>query len=161
MEKEDRNKLQEARGSLAQSIDQIVNATPQFLEPLKDLSADQKGAVVILGMLVQSIALAKRPHTKVSEISLATFQREVDGICPPLGKIAIAEDPCFDATVSYISALKDCEDEGRDEEDCPEAWGPGAQAVMCAMEKINEMKRGIGELLGRQDPPKPIPWPVN
>ncbi len=161
MEKGDRKKLQDARESLAESIVQIVTATPQLLKPLEGLSNEQKDAVAILGIMIQSIGLAKRPHTKISEAILTSFKEEIDGICPPLGAIAISEDPCFSATVEYLSALKECEDEGRDEEDCPDAWGPGGQAVMCAMDKIEEMKVEIGGLLGRQEPPKPIPWPID
>lgn len=160
MEKGDMNKLQEAREAIAESVDQLIKATPQLLKPLEDLSPMQKDAVAILGMLIQSIALAKRPHTKISESDLNVFKEEVDGICPPLGAFTISEDPCFSATVDYLSALMKCEDEGRDEEECFEAFGPGAQAVMCAMEKIEEMKHEIGGLLGRQDPPGPIPWPT-
>jgi len=160
MEKGDFAELQKARKAIDESFDQLIKATPQLLKPLDDLSPMQKDAVAILGMLVQSIGLAKRPHTKISDASMNVFKEVVDEICPPLGAITISEDPCFNATVDYLTALKECQDEGKDEEDCPDAWGPGGQAVMCAMEKIEEMKHEIGGLLGRQEPPSPIPWPI-
>jgi len=159
MEKEGRQKLLEARKSLEKNLNQVIGATSKLLEPLKGLSDEQRDAVVMLGLLVDVIALAKRPTARLSEGILMQFKEQVDGICPPLGKVAISKDPCFESTVSYLTALKKCDDEGKSEDECPEAWGPGGAAVMCTMEKIETAKREIEVLLGRQVPPKPIPWP--
>ncbi len=160
MEKEGRQELLDARKSLEESLNQVVGATSKLLEPLKGLSDEQRDAVVMLGLMMQGVALAKRPPAKMSEDILVQFKEELDGICPPLGKVAISKDPCFEATVSYLSALKKCEDEGRNEDECPDAWGPGGMAVMCTMKMLEEMKTEIGALLRRQKPPKPIPWPI-
>ena len=160
MEKERKQELFEARKSLEKILGQVVGATGKLLEPLRKLSDEQRDAVVILGLIMRGIVLAKRPTTKMSEDILIQLKEEVDGICPPLGGVAISKDPCFEASVSYVSALKECEDEGRDEDECPDAWGPGYAAVMCTMKMIEEMKREIGTLLNRQKPPKPIPWPI-
>ena len=159
MEKEGKQKLLEARKSLEKNLSHVVGATSKLLAPLKELSDEQRDAVVMLGLLVDVIALAKRPTAKLSEGILMQFKDQVDGICPPLGEVAISKDPCLESTVSYVSALKECQDEGRDEDECPKAWGPGGAAVMCAMEKIETAKHEIGVMLGRQEPPKPIPWP--
>jgi len=161
MGKQDRERLLEARKSLEISVGQVADATSRLLEPLRDLNDEQRDAVVMLGLLIQGIALIKRPPAMMSEDILLRFKEELDAICPPLGEVALSMDPCFDATVSYLSALKDCEDEGRSEAECPEAWGPGAQAVMCTMKMLEEkIKPAIGTLLGGQKPPKPIPWPI-
>lgn len=160
MKKEERQKLLKARKSLEQSLKQVAVATGKLLEPLRGLSDEQRDSVVMLGLIMQGIALAKRPQAKMSEDILVQFKHEIDGICPPLGEVSISKDPCFEATVSYLSALKECEDEGRNEDDCPKAWGPGYQAVVCTMKMIEEMKREIGIRLGRQRPPKPIPWRI-
>ena len=160
METRDKDELLDAGRSLEKSVSQLVGATSRLLEPLTNLNDEQRDAVVMLGLLMHGFALAKRPPTKMSENTLARFKKELDAICPPLGEVAISKEPCFEATVSYVSALKKCEDEGRSEEECFEAWGPGAQAVMCAMKMIEELKVEIGTLLGRQTPPKPIPWPI-
>ncbi len=159
MEKEGRQELLEARKSLEKNLNQVVDATSQLLEPLKGLSDEQRDAVVILGLMMQAIALAKRPPAKMSEDILVQFKEKIDEICPPLGKVAITKDPCFESTVSYLSALKKCQDEGLNEEECPDAWGYGGAAVMCAMKMVEEMKIEIGAMLGKQKPPKPIPWP--
>lgn len=160
METRDKEGLLGARRSLEKSLTQLVGVASSLLEPLTDLNDEQRDAVVMLGLLMQGITLAERPPARMSEDILARFKEELDAICPPLGKVAISEDPCFEATVSYASALKKCEDEGRREEECFEAWGSGAQAVICTMKIIEEIKAEIGTLLGRQKPPKPIPWPI-
>lgn len=159
MEKEGRQKLLEARKSLEKSLKQVVGATSKLLEPLKGLNDEQRDAVVMLGLMVDVIALAKRPTAKLSEGVLMQFKDQVDGICPPLGEVSISKDPCLDATTSYLSALKKCQDDGKSEAECSDAWGPGGTAVMCTMEKIETVKHEIEVLLGRQVPPKPIPWP--
>jgi hypothetical protein len=152
---DDKERLLGARKSLERSVSQVVGATSRLLEPLRDLNDEQRDAVVMLGLLMQGIALAKRPPTMLNEDILARFKEELDAICPPLGEVTISMDPCFEATVSYASALKRCEDEdeGRREEECFEAWGPGAQAVMCTMKMIEEMKAEIETRLGRQIAP--------
>ncbi|UCC40309.1 MAG: hypothetical protein JSV96_02310 [Candidatus Aminicenantes bacterium] len=159
MEKEGREKLLELRASLEKSLKQVVGATGKLLEPLRGLSDEQRDSVVMLGLIMQGIALVKRPAARIGEDILVQFKQEIDGICPPLGEITISKDPCFEATVAYLTALKKCQDDGLSEEECPEAHGPGGAAVMCTMKKIDDMKREIGTMLGRQRPPKPIPWP--
>jgi len=149
-----------ARESLEKSVGQIVAATSKLLEPLKELNDEQKDAVVTLGLLIQGITFAKRPPVMMSEDILIQFQEELNEICPPLGEITIAKEPCFEATVSYASAMQKCEDEGKSEEECPEAWGAGYQSIMCAMKKIEEIKDDIRNILDGQRPPKPIPWPI-
>ena len=149
MEKEGRQKLLEARKSLEKNLSQVVGATSKLLEPLKGLSDEQRDAVVMLGLLVDVIALAKRPTTRLSEGVLMQFKEQVDGICPPLGEVTISKDPCFESTVSYLTALKKCDDEGKSEDECPDAWGPGGAAVMCTMEKIETVKHEIEVLLQR------------
>jgi hypothetical protein len=67
----------------------------------------------------------------------------------------------LDASFEYAKALQKCKEDDRDEEECPEAWGPGAEATMCLMGELEGMKQEIGDILGRQIPPKPIPWPIN
>lgn len=160
METESRRELLEVRKSLEGILNHVVSATARLLEPLKGLSDEQRDAVVILGLVMRGIALAKRPPAKTSEAILVRFKEEINEICPPLGEVALSKDPCFEATVSYLLALKKCQDEGHNEGECPDAWGPGATAVMCTMKMIEEMKTDIGTLLGRQRPPKPVPWPV-
>lgn len=161
MEKTDRQELENAREKLANELDEFVKASRNLLEPLKELNETQIAALVTLGFSIRVILLAGRPTANIDQGILAGFKEVVDEICPPLGKVAISKDPCFDATVSYVSALKKCKDEDppRDEDECFEAWGPGAQAVMCTMKELEEMKGQLADIFGRLKPPRPFPWP--
>lgn len=160
MEKAKKDELDSTRKALSNRIDEVVNATGYLLEPLKKLNKPQMDAVITLGLMIQSVILAKRPAVNLSKDIIDRFAAEVDSICPPLGKEMISQDPCFEASVAYALALKECEDKGLREEQCPDAWGPGARAVYCTMEKIDNMRRDIENLLRRQHPPRPIPWPT-
>ena len=128
-EKVARQKVLDARKSLEESLNQVVGATGKLLEPLEGLSDEQRDAVVMLGLLTQGIMLAKRPAANMQEDILVAFKDEVDSICPPLGTLAISRDPCFEATVAYLLALKDREEKGLTEAECPKSGGPGAVAV--------------------------------
>jgi hypothetical protein len=110
---------------------------------------------------MECIELAERLPANMSEDIFTQFSPEVDEICPPLGKEAVAKDHCFEATVSNLSASKKDRDEyGVDQEECPEAGGPGGMVVMRTMRRIEEMQKGIGSLVRRQKHPKPILWPM-
>ena len=160
MEKKDKQPLKNARQLLSNELHKFVKASGNLLEPLKELNDTQVAALVTLGFSIRIIMLAGRAATNLHKDILRDFKEVVDEICPPLGKVAIDQDPCFESTVSYVSALKSCEDEDppRDEEECFEAWGPGAQAVMCIMKELEDMRAQLGDLFGRLKPPRPFPW---
>lgn len=159
MEKKNKQELENSRQKLENELDGYVKVLGNLLEPLKELNETQVAALVTLGFSMRAIMLAGRPTARIDEGILARFKEVVDEICPPLGKVTISKDPCFEATVSYLSALKECEDEGRNEDECPKAWGYGAQAVMCTMKELEEMKGQLVDIFGRLKPPRPIPWP--
>jgi hypothetical protein len=159
MAKVDRQGYLERRKLAEQAFGEVLHATKELLAPLKDLTVPQKDAVVALGLLARVASLGRRPSINVPQAVLEQFAADVDRVCPPLGKGAVSKDPCLEATLSYMSALKDCEEDGRTEDKCQEAWGPAAAALACVMKEIDGLKREIGERLGRQVPPRPIPWP--
>ena len=53
---------------------------------------------------------------------------------------------CWDASVSYAMAVKDCEDQGLREEDYPEAGGSLASLVSCIMKEIDDLGSRIKDL---------------
>jgi len=159
MEKGRKKELEDARKKLANELDKFVKVSRNLLEPLKELNEYQIAALVTLGYSMRVIMLAGRPATKIPEGILARFKEVVDEVCPPLGKLVIPKDPCFEATVSYLSALAKCDAEGRTEDECWEAWGPGFQAVTCIMEELEEMRGKLADIFGRLKPPRPFPWP--
>ena len=161
MEKKDRESLDKARQMLANELNKLAKVSGSLLEPLKDLDELQIAALVTFGHLIRIIQLAGRPTMNIDEGILNRLNGIIDGICPPLGRVELSRDPCFDASVSYASALQKCRDEDppRDEDECFEAWGPGAQSVMCTMRELEEMKGQLGDIFGRLRPPRPFPWP--
>ncbi|MFW9855004.1 MAG: hypothetical protein ACFFFG_08075 [Candidatus Thorarchaeota archaeon] len=161
MEKTTRQELKQARQKLANELDEFVKASRSLLEPLKELNETQIAAIVTLGYSMRVIFLAGRPTANLSQEILTDFKEVIDETCPPLGKVSLAKDPCLEATISYVAALAKCEaeDPPRSEEECFEAWGAGAEAVMCTMKELEEMKERLADIFGRLRPPRPIPWP--
>jgi hypothetical protein len=159
MGNENRRELEEARQQLARELDSLVKASGDLLEPLKGLDESQIAAVVTLGFAMRVVMLAGRPAAKIDRGILTQLEETIYEVCPPLGSISISRDPCLEASIQYAQALKECQDEGRDEDNCPEAWGYGGQTVMCAMKEVEEMKRQIEDILGGMEPPRPFPWP--
>ncbi len=161
MEKKNRVSLDTARQELANELDKLVKVSRNLLEPLKNLDESQIAALVTFDHLMRIVQLAGRPAANIDEEILNRLNGVINEICPPLARVGIIKDPCFEASISYVSALKKCreEDPPRDEDECFEAWGPGTQAVMCTMRELEEMKGQIGDILGRLKPPSPFPWP--
>ena len=161
MKKSDMESLTKARQDINTEYKKFAKAAGQLLEPLKKIDDKQVAALATFGYLTRAIHLANRPSLSIDSGTLKQFTDLVDQICPPLGEVSIAKDPCFEASVAYASALVSCrnDDPPRDEDECFEAWGNGAQAVMCAMQDIENMKGVIGGFLGGIRPPQPFPWP--
>ena len=153
--KESWEKLETARKELAQKLDKAVGAMGQLLGPLKGLDDDQKAAVVALVRLTRTAMLAERPAAKVDKGILQRFEGAIYQYCPDLKVLPSMGDPCFEATLEYLKALKSCKDEEepRDEDECWEAHGPGGAATECAMKELEEAFPGI---LGEDPFPQPI-----
>ena len=93
---------------------------------------------------------------------MVRFEKELAGVSPSLARARAGVgvfDDCFDYDVAYVTALKKCEDEGRREEKCWDAWGPGAAAVYCRMEKLEEMQGILRDIFDKLKPPKLFPLP--
>lgn len=153
--------LKEARASLQRSVGELLGATGTLLKPLRHLEPDQRDAVVALGLLMQDCAIARRPASRLDPALVARFAKELEVISPVLGEAVLSRDPCLESNSAYVSALAKCESEGKTEDQCRAAWVPGAQAVACAMARIEATKGIIEQMLGAQMPPKPTPWPVD
>lgn len=159
MDRKDYEHLLSDRRRFAEELRQLADASGELLAPLRSLTEQQTAAVAILGYLWQIIALAKRPQFAIDEGILRQFQKEFIAICPPWEPDAISKDPCFDATIAYLSALMECEEDGRTEAECPDSWGPMGATIVCAMGRIQELKTKIGDLLPDWDSPWPDPPP--
>lgn len=156
--KEKREKAEQARKELRGKLELMIRATSQLLEPLKKLDKEQVAAVVTLSLLTQGVVGTARVLPKAGKDIVARFKKELVGISPEFGRV-IQSDRCFDTEVAYVSALKKCDDEGRGEDQCWEAYGSLDSLAYCAMKKIEESKRIIEEMRLDLKPPKPTPWP--
>ena len=158
----DRAKLTEAREKLEQQAAQMVKATGQIAEPLKNLKEEQIASVVALSYLTRSLALANSPNVRMPGAIGSQFKDKLGSISPNLARVATTKSivfACFDQSISCLSALKKCEDEGTDESKCFESWGPCAEEIYCVMGQLEAMKGRINVIFGGLRPPRPIPWP--
>ncbi len=157
MKNGDRQRFEELRQELTERLNTLAEMTADILEPLKTLDDRQLQAVATVGSLARVLTFVQRPPHKVASGTFDRFKYEIDQVCPPLGQELVSPDPCFDSTVSYLSALKECEDDGETEEECEDAWGPGSQAVMHVMQAIDKVEHRIGLPGGRGPQPQPPP----
>ena len=157
-----RKGIERARTLFGKSLQQLASSSSELLKPLHTLNETQMVSVQILVHLIHVSLLAKRPQFATNPDTLKVLFRAFDDVCPGLGKDFVAsKDPCFDASVAYASALAKCEEDGRDDDDCFETWGPAAESINCAMAEIEEMSGRITGLLKGLEPPWPIPWPID
>jgi hypothetical protein len=161
MEKEER-RLKIMRKKLEKRLTYFVGSTEYLLESLKNLNDEQIAAVVAFGYLMQCITQAKSPVVKLGDDSVVRFEKELAGVSPNLARaragVSIFND-CFDYDVAYATAMKKCEDEGKREDECRDAHGPGAAAIYCRMEKLEEVQGILHDLFDKLKPPKPFPLP--
>ena len=162
MEKESIQKLDNGRKKLSANLSRFVDASKKLLKPLKSLDDAQISALFTLGYAMKIFMLIERPATKIDKALISRFKAIVDEICPPLGDIVTAKDPCFESTLAYVSALGKCEKEGRSEDQCPEAWQYGAESVNCAIRELENMRKQLKDLMDGIEPweswePFPLP----
>ncbi len=157
LKKGDMEELEQARGNLTKQLEQLVGATGYLLEPLRNLKEDQVGAVVMLSLLTSEVTSARILLPKTGKTLVNRFKRELVEVCPEFERM-IRTDTCFDATVSYLGALKKCEEEGRSDANCPEAWGIAGLTIGCISRRLENDRRIIVDILKGQKPPRRIPW---
>ena len=142
----------------------VVAASGVILEPLRTLNHEQQVAAVSLAFLVQGVAAYQVSQLAPDTAVVAGFRRVLVDVSPMFGRMG---DPvslvmaCMDESIAYASAMASCQadDPPRDEDECPEAWGPGAEVTQCMMEALQNLQGIINDLLGQLDPPGPMPFP--
>jgi hypothetical protein len=161
MEKESKQKLDNARKKLSANLSRFVDASRKLLKPLKSLNDAQIAALFTLGYSMKIIMLVERPTTKIDKAIISRFKVIMDEICPSLGDIVISKDPCFESTLAYVSALGKCDKEGRSEDQCREAWQPGAESVNCAIRELENMRKQLKDIMDGIEPWEPWePFPL-
>jgi hypothetical protein len=159
MKIKDKESLEKKKDELVKVLDQLVESSSEILKPLKNLDGLQIAALTTFGYLMRISMIAGRPVINIDSGSIGHLSKVIDEICPPMGKIDISMDPCLEASIAYASAMAKCEDEGIDESECYDAYGPAGQSIACAMKEIEDLKNQLKDIFKGLEPPKPFPWP--
>ena len=156
MKELDRNRV-----LLNKKISGMVEATKELVSPLRTLNKNQIAAVILLIFERDILMHASKRSTKLDRRLLRKFKAAVEAICPdlaPVLEISRYGDPCMEHSVAYISALAKCDKDGKGEEECPDAWGPGMAEIYCTMEQIKDFQPPMIEVWEGFRDPKPFPW---
>lgn len=152
----------EAAVKLDKNLRQMALATKQIVAPLKALTAEEMVSVVSLIMVSNNLAAARAGGIEFEKEIREIFARELEAISPGLGKAILPgsyRGGCWDQSIAYVSALVSCEEDGRSEAECWEAYGLSEALMACEMKEMAKLKEEIKDLWGGLKPPKPDPWP--
>jgi len=159
-----RQALQEREKAMAQ----LATDSKQVVERLKELTAEQKNAVVALMAISRASAVYESRFLRKDDASLRALYGALSDFSlayrAPASFSRSWMTACFDQTVACLGAQKTCRDSGTSEQDCDrrfdviEACGNEAACVTSEFIKLHQ---GIPQILGGRDPwpPKPQPFP--
>ena len=155
---EDQKTKAHARYDLAKR--QMTKSVASIGAPLKKLPREQMASLAAI--LVITRVVAQSDMSKITAGSEA-FWRELDELCPPLPNAPeFKYGDCLDETIAYATAMQQCINKGKAEEQCDrEEAGSGSAVVMCRMKQLEDMRGAINRIPGRDWPPGPFPWPVS
>jgi hypothetical protein len=143
----------------------VVAGAPKVLAPLQKLEPDQKRSVAALIVLTRAADAYSRAAVKPNRKALAEWNTAVGSTLPEMRQLrGVGVEllrGCFGESVSYLSALKDCEndDPPRNEDKCPEAREPAAAEIACFMKAFEDLIGKLEPIVGGF-PPEPQPLPI-
>ena len=138
--------LQDKKQNLEKELNYIVDLTSHLKKSLSQLDENQIAAVSILLWQIQIVSQGSRVLGKQGNMIMTRFNSELDKICPDPPKVELTGDPCFDASVAYVSAVQKCENEGTEEEKCYDAHGYMGTLMDCAMAKVEDLQGILGKI---------------
>ncbi len=147
------------------AIRQLVAETGSVLEPLKKLDQNEKNAVVALLALTKSVGKYENIALQRDDRIINAYYKELSDFSDNFSRVFDVKSfilSCFDATVSCLSARKECLDEGRSEDECdrdPRVLVPCANEAICITSQFLKIKKGIPDILGGRTPWPPQPKP--
>ena len=148
-----------------EAMQKLTVDSKRILGSLKALSREQKNAVVALMAVTRAAAAYESRLLKRDDPSLRALYggfREFSPAYKAPGKFQSLLSACFDASVSCLSALKECLDDGKKEVECdsdPNVREPCANEAICFTAGFMKLHQGIPEILGGRDPWPPLPFP--
>ncbi len=152
-----------AKKELWNKMEALVDATGTIAKPLVGLSEEQVSAVVALNLVSQVLVRARMSKLAFEEDPMVLLRDRLGAVDPGLARMAGADvtSPmmqCMAESIACASALAECEDDDRRDDECPESWGPCAAEIYCVMGVIEDMKGLVFELVGGPVPgPRPPP----
>lgn len=147
------------------AIRQLVAETGSILEPLKELESNEMDAVVALLALSKAVGSYESAQLRRDDETINSYYQELDNVSEHFSRVFDVKTfilNCFDQTVSCLSALKECQDEGRSEEECersPDAVVACGNEAMCITEQFLKIEKGLPDILGGREPWPPQPKP--
>lgn len=150
--------VEAARAALDHMLSEVAAKSAELLAPLKELSSQQKAAVLMLGMLIRDLGLAIQPPTDPKPETLRELKQALNQVLRPLGTIVTSTDPCNQKSIDYAYAVKKCRDAGKLEDECLESQIAAVAALKCRIREIELMRSAIEKLLAHQDSPSPFIW---
>lgn len=147
------------------AIRQLVAETGSVLEPLKKLDQNDKNAVVALLALTKSVGQYENTALHRDDKIINAYYKGLSDFSENFSRVFDVKSfilSCFDATVSCLSARKECLDEGKSENECdrdPRVLAPCANEAICITKQFLKIKKGIPDILGGRTPWPPQPKP--
>ncbi|UCD16452.1 MAG: hypothetical protein JSV44_08270 [Candidatus Zixiibacteriota bacterium] len=151
---------QDASTRLEHELQVFAQATKEIMAPLQGLDEKEMAAVAALLVMRENMASMQAMDTELKDGFVKAVNSQLVVVSPSLaytaGRASI-HGACLDESIAYASALANCEKEGKEEDECPQAWVAGAAEIDCVMKALEGSRGFIVEIFGDLEPPLPIP----
>ena len=138
---------------------QMVEGSDSLLGSLKSLNDEQRAAVSTAIILTREITAIEASGARFDKKIGEKYMVVIEKYCPDLPRTSFSRGiPCFDQTVAYLSALKDCEEDNKTESECLEAQVAGSSLAACQFDALLE-RIGLIRKMFRRTGPRPLPIP--
>lgn len=140
-------------------LEGLTASIPTALKPLEQLTEEQKIATELLALSIQLGSILQCPALRVDEATVNAYRDALDDAIPGIGDYAASLTVrCLDQVVSYGKALKDCEVQGLDEAESPQARMAAIAMAQCYGRIVLDFVRNVEDRLSKLEHPQP--WPV-
>jgi hypothetical protein len=137
---------------------ELMKPAADVMQYLSGLDDDQRQAVaglIVMSNIAQAYdALQYRTNARLAAESLDAPLRGLTRL--PAGA-PMREMPCRAESIAYAQAMASCQKDGRDEEECPAAWGAASAEMACMMKWLAVQKELLTKVFVGRFPPVPPP----
>lgn len=153
----DRAEYERSVAAVDSTAEAAIASVGHIAGPLRTLNPEQQASLAALLAVTREVAQASVVLGERGDRLTTALRAELQDICPPMRQMPPSAG-CLDADVAYMSALAECDRDGRDESECPAAWEAGAASFECHLRAFETLVAAIRVLPGRRWPPQPFPW---